>query len=215
MPLIQAWELSEFAREYFRGTLKTANKVYSLQYGSVAEDDKLRRNSNRQKAFQSHIDLCKHPVQSRIEILETWEQEKRCGNCLEYAQIAANEGIKRKIPNIWLASYINGLHVFLVLTDTPAQFDIMPIKDFKNFEQNDFFVCDPWFNISCKLCLYHSKTFEKACDWNSKGKEITSKLFRTGEPAIQWFHRLADSKIEFCQITNEKGEAVSLGYDIF
>ena len=215
MPLIQARELSEFARDFFRGSLKTANKVYNLEYGSVSEDDKLRRNSNRQKAVRSHIALCKLPVLDRIKTLETWEQENRCGNCHEYAQVAANEGIRRKIPNIWLATLVNGMHCFLVLADTPVQFNTMPITEFKHFEQNDFSVCDPWFNISCKLYLYHSKTFEKACDWNYKGKQITSKLFRTGEPAIQWFHRLVNIKIAFYQITDEKGEAISLGTGIF
>ena len=215
MPLVQACELSEFARNFFRGSLKSANKVYSMEYGSVSEDDKLRRNDNRQKAFQLHAALCKHPVRSRIQTLETWEQEKRCGNCLEYAQVAANEGIKRKIPNISLATFVNGIHSFLVLADTPAQLDTMSITEFKNFEQNEFFVCDPWFNISCKLYLYHLKTFEKACDWSKKGKQITSKLFQTGEPVIQWFHRLEDSDIAFFQITNEKGEVVPLNFDIY
>ncbi|MET4692861.1 hypothetical protein [Endozoicomonas lisbonensis] len=196
-----ARELLTYARLFFKDSLKSANKTFSMSYGTASPSRKQLRIDNSEKAFGVINDLrglsCTH---EKLNLLHSADPKKRAGNCTEYAEIAIRRGCEVRIPNIWLA--IHDLHKLLVLADTPS-LRSLALNEFERYEGLNFWVCDPWFNIYCKMHLYDQMMTSRSARWKNEGKEIHSP--RGTETATQWRHRLHSGKIRFTRMTDSNG----------
>ncbi|MCW7554076.1 hypothetical protein NX722_15915 [Endozoicomonas gorgoniicola] len=143
-----------------------------------------------------------YDIKRLLHALHSFNSMDRVGNCFEYSIVAINHGVETHIPNIWLAS--QNLHQFLVLADT-ASLNDLAVDEFWQHEDNDFWVCDPWFNIYCKMHLYRLMTVIKSTQWEHEGKEIYIDDNNT-EPASMWVNRLILRKMQFVKMTDSEGQ---------
>ena len=87
------------------------------------------------------------------------------------------------------------------------------MNDFRQYEDRGFWVCDPWFNIHCKIQFYGSMVISKSTQWENEGKEIYDGDSVISAPATQWSHRLFHNKIQFIQMTDNNGKP-TYGYEL-
>ena len=200
-----ARQLLTYARTFFKGSLKTSNKIFSSSYGVASETRKQRRIACAKKSGYVLSKLREHDTRKSLHILYSCFPQDRAGNCCEYVDVAINHGVKLQVPNIW--SVIHDLHQLLVLANTPG-FNISTLSEFKRYEDNDFWVCDPWFNIHCRMHLYGLMIVSKSSQWQHEGKEIYLDN-GTAEPASMLYPRLSLEKIEFTQMTDHEGKATN------
>ena len=190
-----------YARQFFKGSLKTDNKFFSMSYGLASPQRKQKRLDNAGKAVKGITKLRQNHNIDLLSILSIIPPELRAGNCNEYTLVALQLGIAMKVPNIWLADH--EFHVFLVLADESMHYHKSSLRAFDQYENNDFWVCDPWFNIHCKLAMYGSMASLQSNRWSIAGKEI-----RTGysqEPANLWCQRLFEGEMTFLIMTDSDG----------
>ena len=204
-----ARRLLTYARLFFKSSLKSANKTFSMSYGAASPLRKQRRIVHSEKSCKVIGDLRSLSyTHEKLHILHSSAPKERAGNCTEYAEIAIKHGCEMCVQNIWLA--IHNLHKFLVLADTP-NLSSLKLSEFWGYENRNFWVCDPWFNIHCKMYLYGQMVTSKSAKWKNEGKEIYFDGAR--ETAIQWRHRLYSGKIRFTKMTDSNGSPTD-GYKL-
>ncbi|UYM16459.1 hypothetical protein [Endozoicomonas euniceicola] len=189
------------ARQFFKGSLKTDNKVFSMSYGLASPQRKQKRLDDVGKANGVIARLRESNNTDEYLLLRVTPQEERAGNSNEYIVVALQLGIAMEIPYIWLVDH--EFHMFLVLADESMHYHKSSLRAFDQYENNDFWVCDPWFNIHCKLAMYGSMASLQSSRWSIAGKEI-----RTGcsqEPANLWCLRLFEGEMTFLIMTDRDG----------
>ena len=199
--------LLEYSRLFFKGSLKTDNKTYSLSYGSASEEKKLVRRANVPRSTKGIEYLRKTfgvNELAKIKSIDFIPQEERAGNCQEYNNAVLEVGYENKIPNMWLI--IHQIHSFLVLTTDSGLSDTLALSEFCQYEKYNHWVCDPWFNIHCKMHLYGLMVHSKSSQWESEGKEISSILSGRFERATQWCQRLFTGNMEAIRMTDSGGQ---------
>lgn len=197
-------QMMNYTRHYFKWTLKTGNKTFSLDYGLVSPERKQRRFDNVYKAYNVICDLRTFTNFDECRLLDSYPPEERAGNCHEYNCIALRLGMSMKVPNIWLARHES--HTFLVLANEAELKNKLALKEFGQYKNEDIWVCDPWFNIQCKLDMYGPMAIMQASRWSIAGKEIISG-WDMQEPANQWCQRLFDGEMKFLRMTDNSGLA--------
>ena len=200
-----ARQLLIYARLFFKHSLKSANKTFSTSYGTASPSRKQKRIDHSEKALRVIDNLRRLPcAYEKMNLLHSSDPRARAGNCTEYAEIAIKHGCEVRIPNIWLA--IHDLHKFLVLADT-SDLRNFTLNKLGQYEELNFWVCDPWFNIHCKMYLYGQMVTSKSARWKNEGKEIHSASIT--ETAAQWGLRLYSGKIRFTRMTDSNGNPTS------
>ena len=145
--------------------------------------------------------LRKYKKDKVLEMLHRLIPADRVGNCEEYAFVAIDYGIKISMPDIWLV--VHDEHVFVLLADTIV-FHQHPISlgDFSKYENDSYWICDPWFNIHCKMCEYEAMVQLKAAKWEREGKIV---LLETSIAAKEWSLKLSSGKMRFYKMTTHNG----------
>ncbi|UYM18721.1 hypothetical protein [Endozoicomonas euniceicola] len=199
--------LLTFARDFFRGSLKSSNKTYSNIYGKASASRKQKRIANGGKAGYAIGALRAYGHASQgVKLLLASDQGQRAGNCCEYASIALRQGVDLKIPNIWFAR--NNLHGFIILAEElPAS---MLLDDFRHCTGNSFWVCDPWCNLFCEMHQFPMMIMAKAQKWTMEGKEIYLDNDRSIALGIFWAYQLLQTKIFFDRMTDSTGKKTEL-----
>ncbi|MET4694080.1 hypothetical protein [Endozoicomonas lisbonensis] len=192
-----------YARNFFKGSLKTDNKVFSMNYGLASPERKQKRLDDAKKASAA---LRRSRLYNNIDALSllcSAPLEEKAGNCNEYTCVSLQLGMAMEFPNIWLA--VHDCHVFLVLANESELKSELALKEFNQYRNDDLWVCDPWFNIHCRLDMYGPMAIVQSSRWSIAGKEICSDYFQ--EPANQWYLRLFAGKIRFLRMTDSAGVA--------
>lgn len=191
-----------FARDFFRGSLKSSNKTYSKNYGKATSLRKQRRIEDHDKAGYAIGALRAHEHASqKMKSLLATDREQRAGNCNEYATIALRQGVSLKIPNIWFAE--NDMHTFIMLAeDLPSS---MILNDFQYRVDSNSWVCDPWCNLFCEMHAFPMIIMAKAGKWEMEGKEIYFGNDTIAALATHWAQRLLRTKIYFDRMTDSTG----------
>ena len=194
--------LLNHARQFFKGSSKTNNKVFSMSYGLASPQRKRKRLDDVRKAYGVIARL--RESNNKIDeysLLRATPQEERAGNNDEYILVALQLGIAMKIPHIWLVDH--EFHLFLVLADESMHYHKSSLRAFDQYENNNFWVCDPWFNIHCKLAMYGSMASLQSNRWSMAGKEIRTGYLQ--EPANLWCLRLFEGEMTFLIMTDSDG----------
>lgn len=197
-------QMMNYARQFFKVSLKTGNKTFSLEYGLASPERKQRRLANVHKAYNAICDLRKHLNYDACRLLDSYSPEERAGDCHEYTCIALQYGRALKVPNIWLVRH--EFHTFLVLANESELKNKLALKEFYQYKDEDIWVCDPWFNIHCKLNMYGPMAIMQSSRWSIAGKEICSG-WNMQEPANQWCQKLFDGEMRFLRMTDNSGQA--------
>lgn len=200
--------LLTFARNFFRGSLKSSNKIYSDAYGHASPLKKQERLESAVKAGYRIASLRKHQHYSeRIQLLFASDPRQRAGNCAEYAIVALWQGIQLRIPNIWLAKGCG--HSFIVLArELPSK---MTLNDFQYYMDQDFYVCDPWSGLCCEMHLFPVLLMGQATSWEAEGKEIWTEPTQT-QQATKWVQQLLIREASFFRMSYSNGNPTDL-YD--
>ena len=196
--------LLDHARLFFKGSFKTSNKTYSTSYGTAALSKKLARINCRGVATSiiDHYRVTYDNFDS-FQFLTSCPQQGRAGNCLEYFGIALKYGVENKVENIWVADH--DLHGFLILAADPGISATLTLNEFCQYETYNYWVCDPWFNIHCRMHLYGLMVNIKSSQWESEGKEIYKDDYNS-ERATLWCQRLFIGNMRFRRITDNNGQ---------
>ena len=198
-----ARQLLTYTRAFFKESLKSTNKTFSLSYGTASPARKQRRIYDAERSSELILHLRQHfDTKELVNVLHCLDPLDRAGNCFEYSIVAISYGVVTHVPNIWLAS--NNEHHFLVLADT-ASFNDLTVDGFRQYEKDDFWVCDPWFNIHCKMHLYRLMVIAKSTQWEHEGKEVYFDD-NNSEPASIWINRLISEKMWFLKMTGSTGQ---------
>ena len=210
----KAWLMLNHSRSFFKGSLKTDNKTYSLDYGTASGEKKLKRRANCELAYVGIGCLRKEfpekvPANEFVkhELLRLISRRKRVGNCQEYNNAALMFGYENEIQNIWLISHKE--HEFLVLATDPGLSDTLTLSEFCQYKDYNYWVCDPWFNIHCKIDLYGPMVNSKSPQWELEGKErlIRETAFDYGEPATRWCQKLFIGNMKAIRMTDSSGQS--------
>ena len=197
--------LLDHARLFFKGSFKTANKTYSTSYGTAALSKKVARINYRGVAY----DLIDHSrtmydIIHSLQLLTSCPHLVRSGNCQEYCGIALKYGSENRIENIWMAMHEK--HGFLILAADPGISATLTLNEFCQYENYDYWVCDPWFNIHCRMHLYGLMATLKSAQWESEGKEIYKDNYNN-ERATLWCQRLFIGNMTFRKMTDNNGQS--------
>ena len=205
--------LRDYSRLFFRNSFKTSNKTYSMSYGSAKRSKKIARITYSEVAG----DLLQHCRKmydnfDSLQLLTSCPQQERAGNCQEYCGIALKYGFENSIENIWLANH--EMHGFLILAADPGISATLTLNEFCQYETYNYWVCDPWFNIHCRMHLYGLMANLKSSQWESEGKEIYKDDYNS-ERATLWCQRLFIGNMTFRRITDNNGQPTDGLFDFF
>ena len=205
--------LLDYSRLFFKNSFKTANKTYSMSYGTATLPRKMARINYSQVAR----DLLQHSrtmynCLDALQLLISCPQQARAGNCDEYVGIALKYGLENRVENIWMADH--EMHEFLILAADPGISDTLALNEFCQYENYDYWVCDPWFNIHCRMHLYGLMANFKSFQWESEGKEIYIDANST-ERATLWCQRLFTGNMTFLRMTDSNGQPTAHLTDFF
>ena len=207
--MINSKHLLIYSRDFFKESLKTSNKFFSNAYGDASQERKNKRGSNAAQADERIISLRKQTNQKMLKILHSLTPSDRVGNCNEYALVAIDYGIKISMPDIWLVSHRE--HVFVLLANTTSFYQhSIPLSDFSKYKNDSYWICDPWFNIHCKMCEYEAMAHFKAGKWEQEGKRVVM-LGHTSIAATDWLLKLSSGKMKFYKMTTHKGIRTTFG----
>lgn len=192
-----------YTRNFFKGSLKTSNKTFSRYLGTALPSRRQRRinASDRAAALIPRLRHRRDNIDT-VLLLHSMNPNERAGNCKEYTCIALKFGIDTKIPNIWLVNH--DLHAFLVLANEPRLQGKLTLNEFEQFKNDEFWVCDAWFNIHCRLDMYAPMVTLQSNYWSLEGKEIYT-TDDTHVPASQWCQRLRMIELECSKMTDSAG----------
>ncbi|MET4693373.1 hypothetical protein [Endozoicomonas lisbonensis] len=197
-------QMINYARQFFKLSLKTGNKSFSLEYGLASPERKQRRLANEYKAYNVICDLRKYTTFDACRLLDSYPPQERAGDCHEYSCIALQYGKALEIPNVWLVDH--KCHTFLVVANEIELKKKLALKEFDQYKNENIWVCDPWFNIHCELDMYGPMAIIQSSRWSIAGKEICSD-WDLQEPANQWCQRLFDGEMKFLRMTDNSGLA--------
>ena len=196
--------LLDYSRLFLKDSFKTSNKIYSMFYGAAELSKKLRRRSHSEISSGLIRDFReKYNRFSIHDFLNSLPREARAGNCGEYAGVALKHGFENKIKNIWLV--VHDQHEFLVLAADPGLNATLTLSEFFQYENYNYWVCDPWFNIHCKMHLYGLMVNLKSAQWEFEGKEIQVGI-DNNERATQWCQRLFIGNMVALRMTDSSGQ---------
>ena len=207
--MINSKHLLIHSRHFFKESLKAGNKTFSSSYGDASQERKTKRRVNAITANARILFLRKHTNEKMLEMLHCLVPVYRAGNCHEYALVAIDCGIKLSMPDIWLV--VHDKHEFILLANTTI-FHRHPISlgDFSKYKNDSYWICDPWFNIHCKMCEYEAMVQFKAAKWEREGKKI-GLLELTSIAAKEWSLKLSSGKMEFYKMTTHNGTRTCIG----
>ena len=196
--------LLDHARLFFKGSFKTGNKTYSMSYGAAALSKKVAR-INYCGVARDLTDYYRktYNTAGSLQLLASCPQLARSGNCLEYCGIALKYGFENRIENIWMA--IHEKHSFLILAADPGISVTLTLNEFCQYENYDYWVCDPWFNIHCRMHLYGMMANLKSAQWEFEGKEIYIDDHNS-ERATLWCQRLFIDDMTISRLTDNSGQ---------
>ena len=205
--------LRDYSRLFFKNSFKTSNKTYSMSYGTAMPSKKLARIHYCGVA----INLIDHYRKTydnfdSFHFLTSCPQQERAGNCHEYCGIALKYGFENSIENIWLANH--EMHGFLILAADPGISATLTLNEFCQYENYNYWVCDPWFNIHCRMHLYGLMANLKSSQWESEGKEIY-RDDHNSERATLWCQRLFIDNMTFQRMTDNNGQPTDGLFDFF
>ncbi|MCW7554782.1 hypothetical protein NX722_19595 [Endozoicomonas gorgoniicola] len=196
--------LLDYSRLFFKDSFKTGNKIYSMSYGAAEPSRKLRRKNHSEISSDLIRDFRKTYNRFSVhDFLGSLPREARAGNCGEYVGVALKHGLENKIQNIWLV--LHDKHEFLVLAADPGLNAMLTLSEFCQYENYNYWVCDPWFNIHCKMHLYGVMVNLKSTQWEYEGKEIQIDA-NYNEPATQWCQRLSIGTMVTFRMTDSSGQ---------
>ena len=207
--MINSKHLLMYSRNFFKGSLKTGNKTFSSSYGDASQKRKTKRRINAIVANKRILFLRKHTKEKVLEMLHRLIPADRVGNCGEYAFVAIDYGVQISMPDIWLVDHEE--HGFVLLANTTI-FHQNPISlsDFSKYKNDSYWICDPWFNIHCKMCEYEAMVKLKAAKWEREGKKI-GLLESTSIAAKEWSLKLSSGKMKFYKMTTHNGTRTRIG----
>lgn len=207
--MINSKHLLIYSRHFFKESLKASNKIFSTSYGDASHERKNKRRSNAIQADAMILSLRKQTNKKMLKVLHSLTPSDRAGNCHEYAYVAIDYGIKLSMPDIWLVDHDE--HVFVLLADTIIfHQQPMPLNDFSKYQNNRYWICDPWLNIHCKMCEYEAMVQLKAGKWEQEGKRIG--MMELGSIAAkEWSLKLSSGEMNFYKITTHNGARTYLG----
>ena len=207
--MINSKHLLIYSRNFFKESLKAGNKTFSTSYGEACQERKIKRNENAIIANERILFLRKQTNQKILEMLHRLIPEDRVSNCQEYALVAIDYGVKVSMPDIWLVDH--GVHEFVLLANTTlfSQHPV-PLRDFSKYKNDSYWICDPWFNIHCKMCEYEAMVQFKAGKWEQEGKRI-GMLESTSIAAKEWALKLSSGEIKFYKMTSHNGTKTHVG----
>ncbi|UYM17762.1 hypothetical protein [Endozoicomonas euniceicola] len=205
--------LRDYSRLFFKNSFKTCNKTYSMSYGTATLSKKVARLNYSRVAY----DLVGHyrDMYDNFDsflLLTSCPRLARAGNCEEYYGIALKYGFENRIENIWLADH--EMHGFLILAADPGISATLTLNEFCQYETYNYWVCDPWFNIHCRMHLYGLMATLKSSQWESEGKEIYKDEYNS-ERATLWCQRLFIGNMSFHRMTDNNGQPTAGLYDFF
>ncbi|MET4692898.1 hypothetical protein [Endozoicomonas lisbonensis] len=207
--MINSKHLLIYSRNFFKGSLKAGNKTFSTSYGDACQERKKKRNENAIRANTRILFLREHSNEKILEMLYRLIREDRVGNCQEYAFIAIDYGVRISMPDVWLV--VHDSHVFVLLADTEIFYQQpMPLSDFSKYKNDRYWICDPWFNIHCKMCEYEPMVSLKAAKWEQEGKRIGT-YESTSIAAKEWSLKLSSGEIQFFKMTTHNGTRTRIG----
>ena len=207
--MINSKHLLIYSRHFFKESLKAGNKTFSSSYGEASQERKTKRRINAITADARIVSLRKQTNQKILEILHSHTPSDRAGNCYEYALVAIDYGVKISMPDIWLVEHSE--HVFVLLANTIFFHQrSIPLSDFSKYKNDSYWICDPWFNIHCKMCEYEAMVQFKAGKWEQEGKRI-GMLELTSIAAKEWSLKLLSGEIKFYKMTSHNGTRTRIG----
>ena len=202
-----------YSRHFFKESLKASNKIFSTSYGDASHERKNKRGSNAIQADARIFSLRKQTNKKMLEILYSLTPSNRAGNCYEYALVAIDYGVKISMPDIWLVEHSEHLFVLLANTTFFHQCSI-PLSDFSKYKNDSYWICDPWFNIHCKMCEYEAMVQFKAGKWEQEGKRIGMLGF-TSIAAKDWPLTLSSGEMKFYKMTTHNGTRTRIGKEYY
>ncbi|MCW7554771.1 hypothetical protein NX722_19540 [Endozoicomonas gorgoniicola] len=207
--MINSKHLLIYSRNFFKESLKASNKFFSDSYGDASQERKNKRGSNAVQADARILSLRKQTNQKKLEILHSLTPSDRAGNCEEYALVAIDYGINISMPDIWLVHHSD--HAFVLLANTTLfSLHPIPLSDFSRHKNDNYWICDPWFNIHCKMCEYEAMAHFKAGKWEQEGKRIGVPGC-TGTAAKDWPLTLSTGSMIFYKMTTHNGIRTTVG----
>ena len=211
--MINSKHLLIYSRHFFKESLKASNKIFSDSYGDASQERKDKRGRNAIQADGKIYSFRKKTNKKVLKMLYSFAPSDRAGNCHEYALVAIDYGVKISMPDIWLVEH--GEHLFVLLANTTFFHDrSIPLSDFSKHKNDSYWICDPWFNIHCKMCDYEAMTHIKAGKWEQEGKRIGMSGY-TSIAAKDWPSTLSSGKMKFYKMTTHSGARTSLGKDFY
>jgi hypothetical protein len=160
------------AREYYKGQVKSSNKVYSADTANPKKD---RRNRNARIASEQRNITFMRQISSKAlaEIgKDIVEQNVRIGNCFEMSCVAAYI-IERRFPNATVHSpqvTPPGDHGLLVVGDIPGT---APINSWRDLPDTfNAYAVDVWLAICCDIREYPDAVVEKLQEWEREDKRV-------------------------------------------
>ncbi|MCW7554783.1 hypothetical protein NX722_19600 [Endozoicomonas gorgoniicola] len=205
--------LRDYSRLFFKNSFKTSNKTYSMSYGTATLLRKMAR-INYSEVANDLVGYYRDTYDNfdTLQLLTSSPQLARAGNCEEYCGIALKYGFENRIENIWVADH--EIHEFLILAADPGISATLTLNEFCQYENCDYWVCDPWFNIHCRMHLYGLMANFKSCQWESEGKEIYKDVYNS-ERATLWCQRLFVNDMTIYRMTDNNGQPTDDLYDFF
>ncbi|MCW7554770.1 hypothetical protein NX722_19535 [Endozoicomonas gorgoniicola] len=212
--MINSKHLLIYSRNFFKESLKAGNKTFSDSYGNASQERKDKRGRNAAQARARILSFRTQATNQKIlEILHSFAPSDRAGNCNEYALVAIDYGVKISIPDIWLVNHSE--HVFVLLANTTFfHLRSIPLSNFSRHKNNSYWICDPWFNIHCKMCEYEAMAHFKAGKWEQEGKRIGMPGHNNTD-AKDWLLKLYSGEMKFYKMTSHDGTRTTAGKIIY
>lgn len=173
LPQIQM--INNMVRDHFKLSLKSDNKIYSMDYGNKDPAMKEWRNINARRAEARLKTIRRH--ETDCDKMLGFDVDKRAGNCGEYAAMLLHFSRILNCP-AWefeTESAIGTDHIFFVFNlDRHPSY----LASVGNMATNNHYpqaiVCDSWANVVCQYNEYPHAISAKTTKWDSQGKRMRS-----------------------------------------
>jgi hypothetical protein len=190
MPISQS-ELSAVlmqARQFYKGGIKSGNKMYDLSRVPNLSAKHHRRNSN---AIKSDSERERQQELAELENIPDrewggWLYSRgfTAGNCPEMSAVSAHlasESFKQRVKALFMVA-VNypGDHVFVLLSVNGDQPTWEYIPNMGREAGSNFWVIDCWFNIACPAQDYFLKLWTTLDRWAEQGKYILARESEDG-----------------------------------
>lgn len=207
--------LLTYVRHFFKNSLKSNNKYYSLHYGNKSLEKKMTRNSNA--ASHQLSTIREREGAENIDYLKKMSSHERAGNCGEYMVIALSKAVDDGRCSLWTISIESPYHrdinhELIVIGMKQTVFLPNRLLNMNHYDNANYgYIVDPWMNISCELHLYHIMMQIKVSQWLFDGKEI--EVGNSHLQAPQWFEKIRNSNLDFTNMITDDG-SLSEDYEL-